>query len=84
VLFLAGRGRRRGFGMGEDARWRRGKRGGWYGVLTGCGGRPAAGRVRGGGSARSVRDRGGGETPTGVAPTTGTDGDGFVWFGFKI
>jgi hypothetical protein len=55
-----------------------GKAGGWYGALTGCGGRPAAGRGRGGGDARSVRDRKGSEMPTGGAPTIVMGGDGLV------
>jgi hypothetical protein len=54
------------------------ERGGWYGVLTGCGGRPVAGCGRGGGGARSVRDRGGSETLIGEGPTTVTGGDSFV------
>jgi hypothetical protein len=55
-----------------------GESGGLYGALTGCGSRPAAGRGRGGGDGRSVRDRKGSETPTGGAPTIVTGGDGLV------
>jgi hypothetical protein len=76
--FSGGERKEEGVRYGGGCQVEEGKEGGLvrraHGMWWPAGGRTCARQRR----CPVVRDRGGGETPTGVAPTIGTGGDGFV------